>query len=102
MEKSVTDTIVDKLLIQAIGINAEKIAEHEKQVAFIRNQILILQKEITEYRAEYKKACPHPEKTVESFYTEGGYDYKSETTYITKCVRCGEKLSSRVERGGYA
>lgn len=96
------DTIVDKLLIHAIGINTEKIVEYEKQVSLIKNKILILQKEITEYRAEYKKACPHPEKTVESFYTEGGYDYKSETTYTTKCVRCGEKLSSRVERGSYA
>lgn len=98
-----TDTITDKLILQAIDINSKKISEYEEQVSNIQEQASILYKEIQEYRAEYRKACRHNEGFKhESSYTEGGYDYVSETKRITKCSRCGLILETSIERGGYA
>jgi phage host-nuclease inhibitor protein Gam len=103
MEKSVTDTIVDKLLIQAIAGSKELIGRYRAEIKELDSQINVLNKELEEYLKTYQDACKHKEGfSHESEYTEGGYDHVSVTKRITKCNRCRMVLETSVERGTYA
>jgi cell division protein FtsL len=97
-----SDTVVHKLLIQAIASNKEKISKYKVEIKGLDNQIGILNKEIEEYLTALQKNCEHAEVKRESQYTEGGYDHVSQTTYTDRCVKCDKVISSRLERGTYA
>ena len=98
-----TDTVVDKLLLQAIASNKEKIKGYEVHRIQLQTQIDILTKENTEYLAEYQKACPHNESVREqTHHMEGGYDHVSETQYRDVCTRCRKVTGSKLVRGTYA
>jgi hypothetical protein len=98
-----TDTVVDKLLLQAIASNKEKIKGYEVHRIQLQTQIDILTKENAEYLAEYQKTCPHTESVREqTHHMEGGYDYVSETQYRDVCTRCGKVTGSKLVRGTYA
>lgn len=103
MEKSMTDTVVDKLLKQAIEVNEKLIIDHTKQVDLLHNQIAILKKENAEYLAEYQKHCEHTDSIRNQIhYMSGGYDHVSETQYEDRCVRCNIVIGSKLIRGTYA
>lgn len=103
MENGMSNDILDKLLLQAIASNQEKVKQYDVQMAQIGTQIDILNKEIREYRAKYQDMCPHVDAITEkTHYMEGGYDHVSETQYETKCVRCAKVLGSELVRGTYA
>lgn len=103
MENDMTDTIVDKLLLQAIESNKIKFKEYEVQRIQLQTQMDILSKENTEYLAKYQELCPHPSSTKEWVnYKSGGYDHVSEEEFEDKCDRCGKVLSSKLVRGTYA
>lgn len=98
-----SDTIIDKLLLQAIETNKVKINEYEVSMAQLNTQVDILNKENREYLLKYQELCPHTaEEHVETKGTPGGYDHVSETTYTVSCSRCGKVKRSRLERGTYA
>jgi hypothetical protein len=103
MEKSMTDTVVDKLLKQAIEVNKKLIIDHTEQVGLLHNQITILDKENAMYLAEYQKHCKHTDSiTHQTHYMSGGYDHVSETQYEDRCVRCNIVTGSELVRGTYA
>jgi hypothetical protein len=103
MENDMTDTIVDKLLLQAIKSNEVKIKEYEVQRIQLQTQMDILSKENKEYLAKYQEMCSHPSSSREqTHYMSGGYDHVSEAQYEEKCDRCGKVLSSKLIRGTYA
>lgn len=98
-----TDTVVDKLLLQAIANNKQKINDYQVSIAQLNTQVDILNKENKEYLDKYMELCPHIEvKRYEVSHMEGGYDHKSETLFEDKCTRCGKVMGSRLERGYYA
>ena len=98
-----TDTLVDKLLKEAITANGIKINDYRKQIELFNNQIAILNKENKEYVAEYQKNCLHPEKKKRAVsHMSGGHDHTSQTTYEIRCTRCEKLFESRIERGTYA
>jgi hypothetical protein len=98
-----TETVVDKLLQQAIASNKEKIKGYEVHRIQLQTQIDILTKENKEYLDKYQELCPH-ETSVreETHHMEGGYDYVSETQYRDVCTRCGKVTGSKLVRGTYA
>lgn len=103
MENDMTDTIVDKLLLQAIESNKIKIREYEVHRIQLQTQMDILSKENTEYLAKYQELCHHPSSTKErTHYMSGGYDHVSEEQFEDKCDRCGKVLDSYLVRGTYA
>lgn len=98
-----TDSIVDKLLLQAIASNKEKIKGYEVQRIQLQTQIDILTKENIEYLSKYQETCPHTDFVREqTHHMSGGYDYVSETQYEDRCVRCGKVTGSKLVRGTYA
>ena len=98
-----TDTVVDKLLLQAIDNNKDLIKAHEVHRIQLQTQIDILTKENAEYLAEYQKACTHEHSARETVsHMEGGYDHVSETQYRDVCARCGKVTGSKLVRGTYA
>lgn len=98
-----TDTVVDKLLLQAIADNKEKIKGYEVHRIQLQTQIDILTKENAEYLTEYQKACLHTLSTRETVsHMDGGYDHVSETQYRDVCTRCGKVTGSKLVRGTYA
>ena len=98
-----TDTVVDKLLLQAIASNKEKINGYEVHRIQLQTQIDILTKENAEYLVEYQKACPHKDSARETVSnTAGDYYNVSETQYRDVCTRCGKVTGSKLVRGTYA
>lgn len=98
-----TDTVVDKLLQQAIDNNKSLINSHEIKRAQLQTQIDILHKENKEYLDKYQELCPHKTSVREvTHHMEGGYDYVSETQYRDICSRCGKVVGSELVRGTYA
>jgi len=98
-----TDTVVDKLLLQAIANNKELIKTHHVHRIQIQTQIDNLTKENAEYLAKYQELCPHETSARETVsHMEGGYDHVSETQYRDVCTRCGKVTGSKLVRGTYA
>lgn len=98
-----TDTIVDKLLLQAIETNKIKIDKYREQVNQLVTTLDILTKENKEYLNKYQELCPHTDiKREQTGYIAGGYDHVSQTTYTDKCTRCGKVVGSKNVRGTYA
>lgn len=103
MEINMTDTVVDKLLLQAIEYNKIKIKEYQEKVVGLQTQAGILLKENVEYTNKYQELCPHTDvKRHQVSHMEGGYDHVSETLFEDKCTRCKKVLGSRLSRGYYA
>lgn len=103
MENDMTDTVVDKLLQEAIAKNRDLIADHKIHISALNSQVSILTKENEEYLAKYQELCPHTESTRETVsHMEGGYDHVSETQYRDICTRCGKVTGSKLVRGTYA
>lgn len=98
-----TDTIVDKLLLEKIALNKQEISVLEEQVQSTQRLAAKLYADNIDYTVAYQKACPHPvtEKVLVS-HIGGGYDHVSQDNYNIVCVRCKKVVDSKLVRGTYA
>lgn len=98
------DTIVDKLLLQAIESNKVKIKEYEVQRIQLQTQMDILHKENEEYLDKYREMCSHIGLIVKEVTgsSAGGYYDKSYTEYSHICSRCRKVLRVENVVGSYA
>ena len=103
MENDMTDTIVDKLLIEKITQNKQEILNLEEQTQGISKALAKLYSDNREYTISYQKACPHPgTEKIHVSHMSGGYDHVSEDNYNIVCVRCNKIVDSKLVRGTFA
>lgn len=103
MENGMTDTVVDKLLLEAIKDKEAEIIEITLKVEVYNEAIRLKRDMINEYKLAYQNACPHPKiERKEVSHMAGGYDHVSETQYRDICARCGMITGSKLVRGTYA
>jgi hypothetical protein len=96
MENDIIDTIVDKLLQEAITKNKQEILKLETQAQESSKTLAKIYSDNREYTISYQKACPHPvtEKILVS-HTSGGYDHVSEDNYNIVYTRCSRLQISK-------
>ena len=73
-------------------------------VIFLENKVARHRKLLnnsTKQLQEYLKYCPHTERIAKQVYLEGGYDYRSSTTYYSVCKICGDTRETHIEYGGF-
>lgn len=98
-----TDTVVDKLLQEAIASTDNKIAAINTEIWIRKEQLEQLDTLRKEYVKSYQDACPHELSVRETVsHMDGGYDHVSETQYRDVCTRCRKVTGSKLIRGTYA
>ena len=97
-----TSRILEVLLLSRISSNKETIAVITAEIGKLQDRINKLLNENADCLKEHQSICTHTNTTTEHSYSEGGYDYKSVTTYTYKCVRCNKILGTKEEIGSYA
>lgn len=93
--------MMERLLKRQIEQSNEMIASHKKRISEI--EVLICRERLLKEEAIdiLQDICTHENEETTTEYSEGGYDYKSCTTYTSICTNCGKVLDTRNVTGGF-